>query len=123
MAIDYTEFLFGKGQPRAAAKLEKDRKRESDEDRARKALKIRDKGRCFFPGCKRPATEVHHILPRSVRGKTVWQTDDLLSACSIHHKWFKAQLITVDGNPDKGPVRVTLTTLGKEAKIQILKNK
>jgi hypothetical protein len=58
-------------------------------------------------------------VPSSIRGKRVWRTDDIASACREHHDWFKAQLIAVSGNPDKGPLKVTLTKLGREAGIRI----
>ncbi len=121
--IDYSIFQFSKGTPRIAERITKKRELEQTAQKARAAIKARDKGRCFFPGCKVAASEAHHITPRSVRGKTVWRSDDLLSACAEHHRYFKAGLIRVEGNPDKGPVTVTLTSLGEAARIRIPKRK
>lgn len=112
MAIDYSGFKYGKGTPRVAAKREKKLDLAADERACRKKVDQRDRRQCFFPGCKVRANEKHHILSSSVRGQRIWQTDDIVSACTEHHRWFKAGLISVAGNPDKGPVTVMLTRLG-----------
>lgn len=119
MSIDYSGFKFHKGTPRAVSKLERQREAAKEERDCRAAVDARDQHRCFFPRCRTKATEKHHILSRSVRGQTIWRTDDILSACQEHHRWFKAALITVSGNPDKGPVQVALTSLGEAANIRI----
>lgn len=121
MAIDYSLFTFSKGTPRVAVKIAKQRDAAKEERDCREAVDKRDGRRCFFPACRVVATEKHHILSRSVRGKTIWRTDDILSACQKHHRMFKAGLIKVEGNPDKGPVTVLLTKLGEKAEIRIPK--
>lgn len=105
MGIDYTGFLFGKGTPRVAVKLKKQRDISAAERACRIAVDKRDGRRCFFPQCRTPASEKHHITPSSVRGKRIWITSDILSACAAHHRYFKSGLIRVEGNPDKAPSR------------------
>lgn len=117
--IDYTGFAFPKGTPRVVTRLEKKRDLAAEERACRKAVDTRDGRRCFFPRCRTSASEKHHIRPSSVRGKRVWITSDILSACPDHHRLFKAGLIRVEGNPDHGPVRVVLTKLGEEAGIKV----
>ncbi len=119
MGIDYTGFLFGKGQPRVVAKIEKARTTAKEERECRANVDARDGRRCFWPGCQKKAGEKHHILSRSVRGKTQWVTSDILSACATHHGYFKAGLIRVEGNPDVARVKVFLTALGTAAKIKL----
>lgn len=124
--IDYTDetiFAFPKGEPRQVAKIKKASDLAKEERECRAKVDARDKRRCFFPSCRSAATEKHHIVARSVRGKTVWRTDDILSACNKHHKWFKAGLIRVEGNPDVAPVKVFLTTLGEKAGIRVPERK
>lgn len=108
-------------KPRAVEKIEEQRIQKAQERACRIAVDKRDKHRCFFPGCKVRAGEKHHIVASSVRGKRIWQTDDILSACGTHHSWFKAGLIRTIGNPDDGPVQVYLTKLGRQAKIRMPK--
>ena len=102
-----------------AVKLEKKRELAAEERACRQKVDARDKRRCFFPGCKKHAGEKHHILASSVRGRRIWRSDDILSSCTEHHRWFKAGLIEVAGNPDRGPVKVLRTALGKAEGIQI----
>jgi len=125
-AIDYTDktiFAFPKGQPRQAAKIKKASELAKEERACRAAVDARDKRQCFFPQCRCGATEKHHIMSRSVRGKTIWRTDDILSACHKHHGWFKAGLIRVEGNPDVAPVVVLLTKTGQDAGILVPQRK
>lgn len=122
MAIDYSLSAIPKGEPRVVAKLRKGRLRLASERLAKAAVDARDHHQCFFPNCRAYAGEKHHITPRSVRGKTIWVPSDLLSACHEHHAWFKAQLIRVSGNPERGPVRVHLTALGRKAGIRVPKD-
>jgi hypothetical protein len=112
-----------KGQPLVVTKLERQRAAQAAERACREAVDKRDGRKCFFPGRPHPASDKHHIVPSSVRGKRIWITSDILSACAEHHRWFKAGLIRVEGNPDKGPVSVLLTKLGEEAGIRIPKRK
>ncbi len=119
MAIDWSVLAFPKGQTRLVAKIEKARTAAQEERDCRANVDARDGRRCFWPGCQKKAGEKHHILSRSVRGKTQWVTSDILSACSTHHGYFKAGLIRVEGNPDKASVKVFLTALGIAAKIKL----
>lgn len=119
MAIDYSALRFSKGTPRIIERRRKQLDRAAEERACRQAVDQRDGRRCFFPNCRAHASEKHHIRPSSVRGKRIWQTNDILSACAEHHRWFKAGLIQVSGNPDRGPVRVVVTRLGEEAGIRI----
>jgi hypothetical protein len=95
-------------QKRALAQQERDCRRKVD---------ARDHRQCFVKSCGIWANEKHHILARSLGGR--WQTWNILSACTTHHRWFKAGLIRVHGNPDLRPVTVSLTALGIRAGIQI----
>lgn len=126
MPIDYTNpaiFAFPKGTPRAASKIERKRDAAKEERECRAKVDARDKHKCFFPRCRKRANEKHHMVSSSVRGARVWRTDDILSACTEHHSWFKAGLIAVAGNPDVAPVVVSLTKLGEDAKIRIPERK
>lgn len=115
--IDYSGLMFPKGRPRVIEKLEKEREASRVETACRVKVRLRDKGRCFFPNCKVRMSQMHHILPRSLGGK--WITSNILSSCARHHGWFKAGLIVVKGNPDNGPVMVEATTLGWDAKVRV----
>ena len=51
----------------------------------RRALRLRDEGRCQAPGCtRRDHLEAHHIRPWSAGGPT--RIDNLLLLCSFHHE-------------------------------------
>lgn len=115
----YHGIAVPKGPPRIVTQLAKKAALAKEERRVRKLVDQRDHRRCFWPTCKRRASEKHHVIARSVRGKTVWRTDDLLSACNFHHSFFKAGLIQVLGNPDHGPVQVVRTALGREQGIRV----
>jgi hypothetical protein len=114
-----TGLLHPKGAPRFVEQIDKKRAVAKEERDCRAKVDARDKRRCFFPCCKAYANEKHHITSRSVRGKTIWCSDDILSACTEHHRMFKAGLIWTKGNPDRGPVKVFATALGKAAGIRI----
>lgn len=45
----------------------------------------RDGGRCQYPGCGDPATDVHHIAPRSTNPELKYEPDNLLSLCRPCH--------------------------------------
>lgn len=113
--------LFPKQSPRVVDRIHRKAELAKEERACRLAVDARDKRRCFYPGCKAVASDKHHIVASSVRGQRRWRTDDILSACREHHGYFKAGLIRVEGNPDKGPVRVFLTALGVEAGLRIRK--
>jgi hypothetical protein len=116
--MDYSGLPFPK-RPRILDRIAYKRQREADERACRRTVDQRDGRRCFFPACRAFASEKHHIVPSSVRGKRLWVTSDILSSCPEHHQWFKAGLIRVVGNPDQGPVRVVLTALGLLAGIKV----
>lgn len=117
--IDWNLLALPKGKPRIVSRIEYKRQREADERACRAKVDARDQHRCFFPRCRQRASEKHHIVPSSVRGKRLWMSHDILSSCSEHHRWFKAGLIRVEGNPDRGAVTVSLTSLGRDAGIRI----
>ncbi len=123
MPIDWSGFAFGKGQPRLVDRIQQKKALADREAICRAAVNRRDQWRCFWPGCQVKATEKHHIVSRSARGKTIWHTADILSACPAHHRYFKAGLVRVMGNPDEGPVKVILTQMGIDAKITLPKRK
>lgn len=108
-----------KGRPRVLDRVEQKRALEKQERDCRRVVDARDHRQCFFPTCRAFAGHKHHIQPRSLGGR--WQTFNILSACQAHHRWFKAGLIRVCGNPDDGPVTVQLTTLGKDSGLTIPK--
>lgn len=117
--IDYSALAFPKGRPRVAVKRAAKKDLAAEERACRAKVDKRDKRRCFFPKCKAYAGEKHHIVASSVRGKREWATNDILSSCTEHHRWFKAGLITVKGNPDRGPVQVAVTALGAKESIVV----
>jgi hypothetical protein len=117
MAIDYSLFRFSKGQPRVLGKMLRERVADKAERECRAKVDARDGRQCFFPRCRIKASDKHHIVARSLGGK--WTTGNIASACRRHHDWFKAGLIRVEGNPNRGPLTVVLTKLGEDAKIRI----
>jgi hypothetical protein len=70
----------------------------------RKAITIRDHGRCRFPGCKHAIREVHHITYWQHGGKTT--TDNLVGLCSHHHHLVHDKGWTLSGDPN---YRLTFT--------------
>jgi hypothetical protein len=119
MGIDYEGFGFPKAQPRIVDRIQRKADLKAEEVACRKAVDLRDKRRCFYPRCKAVASEKHHIVSSSVRGQRRWRSDDIVSACAEHHRYFKAGLIRVEGNPDTGPVKVFLTKLGQDAGLHL----
>lgn len=117
MPIDYTDFAFGKGMPRSGEKVIKGRAAQKVERKVRQAVNARDKHRCFFPGCKVSASHKHHTVYRSRGGS--WDTKKIVSGCPVHHRWIHDGLIELHGNPDKPPMQVRLTTLGRKAKLHL----
>ncbi|MHB1910939.1 MAG: HNH endonuclease signature motif containing protein [Acidimicrobiales bacterium] len=49
----------------------------------RRAITVRDRGRCRFPGCTRGITDIHHVLPWEEGGLTDVDNGALL--CGRHH--------------------------------------
>ncbi|MGH9302960.1 MAG: DUF222 domain-containing protein [Acidimicrobiales bacterium] len=49
----------------------------------RKALQVRDKGRCRYPGCTNSWVDAHHVLPWSTGGRT--DLSNLVLCCRGHH--------------------------------------
>lgn len=119
MAIDYSIFKYGKGKPRAIVKIDKQRAAKTTERRVREKVNARDKRRCFWPRCQELAFHKHHKVYRSRGGK--WETENIVSGCTRHHKWVHDGLVRLIGNPDVAPVEVELTKLGRDAKIRIPK--
>lgn len=61
----------------------------------RRAIRVRDRGRCRFPGCQRGVTDIHHITPWSDGGSTDLANGALL--CTRHHV-LAHQGFTAEGN-------------------------
>lgn len=116
MAIGYG-VAVPKPIPRVLDRVEQKRAMAQQERDCRRAVDARDHRGCFFPTCRAFADEKHHVQARSLGG--TWQTANILSACAMHHRWFKAGLIRVVGNPDDGPVTVKPTDLGRRLKVKI----
>lgn len=97
------------------------RKKDADADKrerqCRENVNARDGHRCFFPGCRTRASDKHHVRPRSLMGE--WVTKNILSACRLHHDYFKAGWIRVTGNPDRKNVVVHRTELGRAQGIHV----
>ncbi|HEX5496353.1 MAG TPA: DUF222 domain-containing protein [Mycobacteriales bacterium] len=53
--------------------------------RLRRAVQLRDRGRCQAPGCTAPATQIHHIRHWADGGPTC--LPNLISLCDQHH-WY-----------------------------------
>ncbi len=49
----------------------------------RRAITVRDRGRCRFPGCQRGITDIHHVVPWEDGGSTDVSNGALL--CGRHH--------------------------------------
>jgi len=120
MPIDYFNdqvFAFPKGTPKSVVKLKKDRAAKATEVKVRKKVNARDKHRCFWPRCQEVAFHKHHKVYRSKGGK--WETENIVSGCTLHHRWVHDGLIRLFGNPDVAPIEVELTKLGRDARIRI----
>jgi len=100
MGIDYSVLAHPKGALRVEEKREKRLTDESLEDKARKAVRLRDGKRCTVPGCREDGVHLHHIVYRS-RSKTLrWATSNLCFLCVAHHRLEHAGRITITGNAD-----------------------
>ena len=78
--------------------------------KTRRMVLARDKG-CRFPGCRRRAVQVHHVIPRSDGGDH--SPDNLFAACSLHHLRYIHKLgwhVALD--PETGLVTWTNTRSG-----------
>jgi hypothetical protein len=117
LAAYYTSCRFSKGTPRVVVQRDRAKVADKAERECRAKVDARDGRQCFFPGCRKHASDKHHVLQRSLGGE--WTTKNILSACRRHHDWFKAGLIITKGNPDRGPVKVLLTDMGRAQKIRI----
>ena len=112
-------FKFAKPAPRSAVKLAKARKAKAHELKTRRKVNARDKHVCFYPRCRETAFHKHHKVYRSKGGK--WETENVVSGCATHHRWVHDGLIRLVGNPDKPPLEIEVTKLGRDAKIRIPK--
>lgn len=54
--------------------------------KARLAALKRDKYKCKFPGCKKKATQVHHIIRFADSPYLMWSVCNLISLCYTCHK-------------------------------------
>ena len=70
----------------------------------RKAITIRDGGRCRFPGCHHAIREIHHIVYWQHGGSTT--TGNLVGLCSHHHHTIHDRGWTLSGDPN---FRLTFT--------------
>lgn len=119
-AIDYgpsSGLLFPKSAPRSVVKLKQQREAKTVEAKVRKKVNNRDKHRCFWTGCREVAFHKHHKVYRSRGGK--WETENIVSGCGRHHAFVHDGLIRLIGNPDKAPVDIELTKLGREARLRL----
>lgn len=84
--------------PRQRANLDRQPRSRARRDtgppaKTRTALRIRSGGQCEYPGCPRPAQEVHHRDERGAGGRgpkaPAWinQLGNLLDACHGHNQW------------------------------------
>lgn len=117
--IDYSLLKFSKGTPRSVERLARRRTVKAAERKVRDKVNVRDGHTCFWPRCHELAFHKHHQVYRSRGGK--WATDNIVSGCGLHHRWVHDQLIRLIGNPDKPPLEIELTTLGRQARIRIPK--
>ena len=100
MGIDWSQFQFAKGALRVEEKREKRLEDESLEDKARKAVRLRDGARCSVPGCREAGVHLHHIVYRSRSKKLRWATSNLCYLCVAHHRLEHAGRIHISGNAD-----------------------
>jgi hypothetical protein len=100
VGIDYSVLAHAKGKLRVDEKREKRIEDESLEDKARKAVRLRDGARCSVPGCREPGAHLHHIVYRSRSKKLRWATSNLCFLCVAHHRLEHAGRISISGNAD-----------------------
>ncbi len=104
MAIDTSALKFPKSQKgrlRVEVKRGKELADSVAERRARKAVRLRDGGRCVVDGCKERSRHLHHIVYRSQSKRLRWATSNLCSLCVWHHAMEHAGRITIAGNANK----------------------
>jgi hypothetical protein len=63
------------------------RRRDARWARLRLQVLERDGHRCQFPRCGRPASDVHHIAPRSTSPHLKYDIENLVSLCRECHGW------------------------------------
>jgi hypothetical protein len=68
----------------------------------RRAIMVRDRGRCRFPSCWRRTCEVHHVVHFARGGPTAIDNGILL--CPRHHTLVHEGGFTISGDP---PIRLT----------------
>lgn len=119
MPIDYSGFAIPKGTPRVLDRIEKKRDLAMQERACRKAVRLRDKGRCVIPGCRDASRHLHHVTYRSRGGR--WHSSNICSLCPRHHQMVHGALISLSGDPDVSSVMVRLTTLGMAAGVRLPK--
>jgi hypothetical protein len=67
----------------------------------RRALSVRDEGRCRFPGCEaRRFTDVHHVVHWADGGRT--DLDNLVTLCSLHHRRLHEGAFSLAAGGDDG---------------------
>jgi len=66
----------------------------------RNAVRERDRWRCQYPGCESHHTEIHHIRPWALGGKT--RLRDLINFCDVHHVIVHARDLLIIDNGSGG---------------------
>ena len=113
MAIDYTGFLYGKGQPRA---IERHTKRVDAEKALKEAyaeVDKRDGGRCRVTGKRtepghvdpRRRREHHHLIPRSRDKGLVADSANIVTVTAEAHALIESGWLVSEGLNAEGVVR------------------
>jgi len=80
------------------AKRRAAKKRKADAEYRRNSLMVRERDGELCRFCGRPASEVHHIQPRSLGVNH--GTDNLVCLCGICHRDVHGKRLTISGNAD-----------------------
>lgn len=108
MAIDTSDFAFPKTRKlRVEVKREQRVKDESLEEKARKAVRLRDGWHCVVPGCKEAGVHLHHIVYRSRSKKLRWAISNLAYLCVAHHRLEHGGKITIHPRLADGELLIT----------------
>ena len=96
--MDTRALAFPKARATVLERIERKRELKATEDRCRRAVRVRDQGRCRVPSCQASSKHLHHIVYRSHGGK--WQTHNVVSLCQKCHGLVHAALIRIAGDAD-----------------------
>lgn len=111
--IDYSQFKFGKGQPRGIARHTKRVDAEKAFKEAYKAVDLRDAGRCWVTGKRtepghvdpRRRREHHHLMSRSLDKSKIADPRNIITCTAEAHELIERGWIQVTGSDATKAIR------------------